>query len=271
MNATLLIPWFRFEPVAVQVAQHEFVVYPFQAAMLFGVIVALIMAFLFAQENQRPLKITADFALHTLVFAFPISLLFNGLFYQPETVRRLFDNTGAISDISFGWSSYGGVLGGIAGAFFWKWRRGGSILEIGDSFAFGGPFGWFVGRLGCFAVHDHPGRVSDFVLAVADYQVGPPPWAPRHDLGLYDAIVLLCLSCVFMLAARKRRPPGSYFGLLGLLYAPARFLLDFLRAPYAEGGDLRYAGLTPSQYVSIGFFIAGVVLLRRLRTTAREP
>jgi len=271
VSATLLIPWFRFQPVTVEVAQHELVLNPFQVTMLFGVIVALVMAFLFARENQRPWKSTVDLALHALAFAFPISLLFNGLFYQPEAVRRLCENPVAILDIPLGWSSYGGVLGGFVGAAVWKWRRGGSILEIGDSLAFGGPFGWFVGRLGCFAVHDHPGRASDFALAVADYQVGPPPWGPRHDLGLYDAIVLLCLSCVFLFAARRRRPPGFYFGLLGLLYAPARFLLDFLRAPYVEGGDLRYAGLTPSQYVSIGFFIAGAVLMRQLRTTAREP
>ena len=270
VSASLLIPWFRFHPVTIEVGQHEVAVYPFQVMMLIGVLVSLVMAFLFARENQRSLRSTLDFAVHALVFAFPISLLFNGLFYQPETLRNLVEDPSTFSGIRLGWSMYGGVLGGFLGAAVWKWRRGGSILEIGDSLAFGGPFGWFIARLGCFAVHDHPGRISDSFLAVADFRVGAPPWPPRHDLGFYDAIVLLLISLVFLFLSRTPRSPGFYFGALGLLYAPARFLLDFLRAPYAEGGDVRYAGLTPSQYVSIGFFITGVLVMRRVTTPAAQ-
>jgi phosphatidylglycerol:prolipoprotein diacylglycerol transferase len=40
---------------------------------------------------------------------------------------------------------------------------------------------------------------------------------------------------------------------VALLYAPLRFGLDFLRAD-----DVRYAGLTPAQYVMIGLFAAGI-------------
>jgi phosphatidylglycerol:prolipoprotein diacylglycerol transferase len=114
-------------------------------------------------------------------------------------------------------------------------------------------------------VHDHPGRVSDFALAVADYQVGKPPWPPRHDLGLYEAIALGCISLAFVFLSRSPRKPGYYMGLLGLLYPPTRFLLDFLRAPHAEGGDVRYAGLTPSQYVSVGLFISAVLVAERVK------
>lgn len=271
MSAPLLIPWFRYYPVSVDVGQHELVLYPFDVAMFVGVVTALILAFLFAHEHQRSLKQTLGFAFYILIFAFPISKLFNGLLYKPGTLGRLLEEPASIFDIWLGWSMYGGILGGILGAWVWKWRRNGSILEIGDSFAFGGPFGWCIARLGCFVVHDHPGRVSDFALAVADFQVGKPPWPPRHDLGLYDAMVLAGISVVFLFVSRSPRKPGFYVGLLGLLHPPARFLLDFLRAPYAEGGDVRYAGLTPSQYISIGLFIAGVLVMQRALASSDDP
>ena len=50
---------------------------------------------------------------------------------------------------------------------------------------------------------------------------------------------------------RSRRPVGFYCVLLPLAYAPVRFFLDFLRATPLEGGDVRYAGLTPAQWSSI--------------------
>ncbi|WP_437593604.1 hypothetical protein [Sorangium sp. So ce1000] len=51
---------------------------------------------------------------------------------------------------------------------------------------------------------------------------------------------------------------------MAVLYAPVRFLLDFLRIV-----DVRYAGLTPGQYGAIALFIAGLVLL--IRSTRVQP
>lgn len=271
MNAQILIPWFRYHPFTVEVGPLDVKLYPFQVAMWIGVATTLVIAFQFAKAHGRPLRATIDFGAHILVFAFPISKIFNGLFYEPGMLERILRDPTSIVDVWHGWSMVGGVLGGIVGAWVWKWRRGGSILEVGDAFAFGGPFGFCIGRIGCFAVHDHPGRVSNFFLAVADYQVGKPPWPPRHDLGLYEAIVLAVISILFWWIGRKPTKPGLFFGLLGLLFAPARFFLDFLRAPLLEGGDVRYGGLTPSQYVSLGFFVAGVMVLRRVYAGSQAP
>jgi len=267
----LLIPWFRYYPFIVELGPWAITVYPFRMMMWTGIVTGLILALLFAQEHRRPVGPTLRLGLYILIFALPISKLFNGFFYQPGVLRRVLESPASIAEISLGWSMIGGALGGLIGAWVWKWRTGGSILEVGDSFAFAGPFGWCLGRVGCFLVHDHPGRVSDFALAVADYQVGKPPWFPRHDLGLYEATVLAVLSLVFLFVAHRPRKPGRYVALLGVLFPPARFLLDFLRAPHSEGGDMRYAGLTPSQYVSIALFIAGVLVMRRVRASASVP
>jgi phosphatidylglycerol---prolipoprotein diacylglyceryl transferase len=52
--------------------------------------------------------------------------------------------------------------------------------------------------------------------------------------------------------------------IVSLVYAPTRFLLDFLRLPDAEGGDLRYASLTPAQWSCIGLFVLGLLVTRHV-------
>jgi phosphatidylglycerol:prolipoprotein diacylglycerol transferase len=102
-----------------------------------------------------------------------------------------------------------------------------------------------VARLGCFAVHDHPGVRTDFPLAVAF------PGGPRHDLGLYDALWLFALAALLHALRRREVLRGGLLPLLALLYAPARFFFDFLRARDLSYVDARYAGLTPAQYACI--------------------
>ena len=55
--------------------------------------------------------------------------------------------------------------------------------------------------------------------------------------------------------------------LVGLLYAPVRFLLDFLR--FNPDFDPRYVGLTFAQWVSILAFGAAVALLIRVVTNGK--
>jgi phosphatidylglycerol:prolipoprotein diacylglycerol transferase len=271
MSAQLLIPWFKWEPIVVDLGSRHVTVFPFQIMVGVAVVVVLGIAVLFARKHARSVEMTLDFAVHILLLAFPVSYLLNGILYEPDTFLQVVRNPSEAFDTRLGWTMYGGIIGGIVGSWVWKWRRKGPILETADAFAFAAPFGWCIGRIGCFGVHDHPGRVSDFVLAVANYHVGEPPYLPRHDLGLYDAIALAAIGFAFIALGRKPRKPGFYVGLLPLAYTPARFFLDFLRAPASEGGDIRYGGLTPSQYVSIALVLAGVVVMRRVRASSEPP
>jgi len=121
-------------------------------------------------------------------------------------------------------------------------------------------------------VHDHPGVVTDFPLAVADYQVRglAPPWPPRHDLGLYEVFWCLAVIPLFWWLGRTKRPRGFYFALLPLLYAPVRFGLDFLRATDAEGGDPRILfGLTPGHYGAMLLFTGGLFVMWRVMRRPR--
>ncbi|HET9754819.1 MAG TPA: prolipoprotein diacylglyceryl transferase family protein, partial [Myxococcales bacterium] len=111
--------------------------------------------------------------------------------------------------------------------------------------------GWMVARLGCFSVHDHPGVLTSFPLAVAF------PNGARHDLGFYDALVLGALSVALYALDRRGRLRDRLLPLLAVLYGTSRFLLDFLRARDLPYTDARYLGLTPAQFACIALVIWG--------------
>lgn len=160
-----------------------------------------------------------------------------------------------------GLSSMGGVLGGLLGIVLFFRRIKTPLGPYLDALALGVAPGWMVARIGCFLVHDHPGVRSDFILAV-DFPVRDYG-GPRHDLGLYDALVLGVISLVLFALKGRRPKEGRLMGVLAVLYTVSRFFLDFLRASDLGFVDRRYAGLTPAQYVVVGLFGVGVWLLLR--------
>jgi phosphatidylglycerol:prolipoprotein diacylglycerol transferase len=158
------------------------------------------------------------------------------------------------------------VFGSAVGALYWSYKRRVPLLPVYECIAYGFPLGWAFGRTGCFVVHDHPGKATDFFLGVADYPVPGLPLATRHDLGLYEVFWSLAVLALFQWLGRKPRPWGLYTGLFALLYGPFRFGLDFLRVT-----DRTYAGLTPGHYASLLSVGIGVALLLYMRRHGHEP
>jgi len=159
-----------------------------------------------------------------------------------------------------GLSSFGGFVGGSAGAVLFLRRQAvsGSVWTYVDSFAYAFPFAWVLGRAGCFVAYDHPGRPTTFVLGEV-YKDG----IVRHNLGLDEGIYSIFIATLFHVLGRRPRFPGFFLGLFMVLYAPFRFGADFLRIV-----DVRYHGLTPGQYGCIALAFAGAALLVR-RTPAK--
>jgi phosphatidylglycerol:prolipoprotein diacylglycerol transferase len=119
---------------------------------------------------------------------------------------------------------------------------------------------WMFGRIGCFMAHDHIGTPSTFPLAVNF------PGGPRHDLGLYEAILMAFLS-MLMYAMRDVRGRGVMAGTLMATYSFARFWFDFLRI-----GDSKYFGLTPAQYGTFVLAAFGIwLVVRGRRELVNDP
>ncbi|MBI4237548.1 MAG: prolipoprotein diacylglyceryl transferase [Deltaproteobacteria bacterium] len=236
-----------------------------------GVVLAVMMGTRKAKQLGLPRHEFQNMAFFLLIIGWLAAHIFEVVFYHPDFILK---QPMILLDITNGFSSYGGLIGGIAAFFIWTrgpYRK--DRILWAEAAAWSLPFAWFFGRIGCSVVHDHPGSPApDWWPLAIDFSDPYRPWlnGPRHDLGFYEAIWWFVILIVMLMLNRKPRRPGFYLWLLPILYAPVRFGLDFLRVSDAAGGDTRYLGLTPAQYLSIvlaGVAIYFVIRYRYYRTS----
>jgi phosphatidylglycerol:prolipoprotein diacylglycerol transferase len=168
-----------------------------------------------------------------------------------------------------GISSYGGFIGALLGLLYFARTtlKGKNLFVYSDLLMQGLVLGWLFGRLGCTISFDHPGDVTDFALGFARGGIA------RHNLGfyefLYTLVVLFPTSLWIYAQERKGRLASGYnTAVIGLLYAPLRFVLDLFRATDMAGADTRYFGLTFAHYCCLATMALCVAILMRIRKLA---
>ena len=201
-----------------------------------------------------------------LVTGFLGAHLFSVILYFPDQLRA---DPWLLFRIWEDISSFGGMIGGIVGAFLFFAIRAPQLgartrLAYLDAVAFVFPFGLAFGRLGCALAHDHPGSVTTFPLAISLRSATAQAYIQHvyetagqslpgavnrmgfHDLGLYECLFLLfTVIPAFSYWNRYRRKPGFYLLAFAVLYLPVRFAFESLRI-----SDVRYLRLTPAQWVA---------------------
>ncbi|MCB0271609.1 MAG: prolipoprotein diacylglyceryl transferase [Bdellovibrionales bacterium] len=203
-----------------------------------------------ARRQGLPQKICYDLVFYTIIAGFIGAHLFHGFFYEkPFSWRKIF--------LTFhGLSSMGGFIGGWLGGYVFLRIKDQPVLRYADVSLWALVIGMFWGRLGCFSVHDHPGKLTNFFLGVTF------PGGARHDLGLYEALFLLFLILWLKAVTWKKNKPLLVTQTILIGYGVFRFAFDFLRATDLQHADARYWGLTPAQYVGIGWIVIGFVMVR---------
>lgn len=240
----------------------------------FGTAVAIAVLVGMSMSRYRAIRVGLDTVLAEKMFSWLLigglvgAHLFAVLFYFPGTVRT---DPWVLLRFWQHLSSFGGMLGGLTALsiFLWLKHRHLSSRQRGEVFnhvAFVFPFSLAIGRMGCAMVHDHPGSLTKFPLAVSlesdaaqAFMASMYPsamWPDLagslseigfHDLGLYEMLYLLLIIIpVFLWLDRKPKSTGHFVPAFVLLYMPVRFGLDFLRV-----SDAVYAGLTPAQWIAL--------------------
>lgn len=253
-----VIPWFELPSLKL----GPFSIQSFGVLSALGILAAVSLAARAAKGMGKDPQVILDFAIVGVLAGVAGGHVVHLVFYHPEELRDPL----RIVKIWEGLSSMGGLGGAIVGAAVWFRVKRVRFRDYADAFALGMAPGWGIARIGCFTVHDHPGVHTSFPLAVrfAD--------GPRHDLGLYEAIVLLSIGALLWLLRRRGALEGRLLPLLAVLYGVARFLLDFLRASDVAYPDARFLGLTFAQYFAVGLVGYGVwALVRRAPQRFAEP
>jgi phosphatidylglycerol:prolipoprotein diacylglycerol transferase len=188
-----------------------------------------------------------------------------------------------------GISSYGGFIGGGIGFALYVWWKRLPVRLFADVTIVGLLPAFTIGRIACTVVSDHIGAAVDpsrwYAFLAMDYPrklnlahlaetyPGTSEFIRAWNLGLVEFLYLVPINIlVLYLAFRpsKRMPAGFVTVLTGVLYAPVRFFLDFLRP---EDTDPRYLDLTFAQWSSILAFGLAIYAANRILKTgaAAEP
>ncbi|WNG32550.1 prolipoprotein diacylglyceryl transferase [Archangium violaceum] len=253
-----MIPYLHVPPIKLGPLTIE----PFGIFVALGILLA---ARLLSRQAERegldstPLQ---DYAPWGVGVGVVVGHLFHLFAYHPEELSK---SPFQIIKVWDGLSSFGGLIGGILAAVVFFRVRKLRFRDYADAFALSVAPGWAVARLGCFAVHDHPGVRTDFFLAVNF------PGGPRHDLGMYDALFLFAISGLLWSLRNAGKLRGKLLPLLSLLYAFGRFFFDSLRATDLSYVDSRYFGLTPAQYGCFGLIAFGIYGLVKWQAPAKKP
>ena len=231
---------------------------------VFGILVAagVLAGVLFAESRARALAVPSDDLHAAIAWAVvPGFVSAHLVALMPYLGTSGGWSLGVLFEYWHGMSSFGGFAGALVGLTLYHYLHPRAPrLAMAEILVQALVVGWVFGRLGCTVVHDHIGKPSNFWLAIRF------PDGPRHDLGLYELLyTVFVLVPAVVILNRKARPPGTTIAWISLLYAPARFLGDFLRNTDLPTADARYLGLTLGQYGSIVLACVGLALAYRIR------
>ncbi|MBU0645916.1 prolipoprotein diacylglyceryl transferase [Patescibacteria group bacterium] len=211
-----------------------------------------------AKQRKQDAGLIWDLATWVILGAFVMARVFHVWLYNFDYYAA--DPTKIFVIWEGGWSIIGGFLGAVlAGAWYLK-KRQVNFGEYADTTIFGLPLGLFIGRIGCFLIHDHPGKITNFFLGV-QY----PDGIIRHDHGLYLSLSGLGLFAAYLIMWKLKIEKGLLLPVFLLWYGAVRFVLDFYRATDGLIVDARYWGLTPAQFASLFMIVLGITLLIRKR------
>lgn len=237
-----MIPWFQFTTVHIGLIPIQ--VWGFFVA--FGIFCAAWVAAKKAARDGLSGEVIWDFTFWLIVAAFVGARLFEVVYEPAWYFAHPLD---LLKFWQGGFSEMGGIIGAVVMLVVYFRKKKLDLEKYSGTIAYGLPLGLGIGRIGCFLIHDHPGTFTDFFLGV-QY-----PDGIRHDHGLYLSIEGLLLFVLFVLLDQRKAKPRTFVSIFLIAHGIVRLSLDFLRMV-----DIRYAMLTPAQFVAAGMILAGIVL-----------
>jgi len=183
-----------------------------------------------------------------------------------------------------GLAYYGGFIGASIAAVFLLRRDRFPFWKAADMAGFAVPLGLGFGRMGCLLAGCCFGVRTDSWAAMSFPPRSPASeaqfklkeltsameWShPVHPTQIYESAACLAIAAVCLLWVHgRKRYDGQVFVWFLVLYAAARFVLEFWRAD--DRGAL--FGLSTSQLIGLGIVaVAAAIHHRRTRALATPP
>ena len=154
-----------------------------------------------------------------------------------------------------GFVFFGGLIGAVLGLYIYSIRKWNRFLDLLDTYVSIIPLGQAIGRIGCFFNGCCYGKTYNGFFSVR-YIVNYietfvfPTWFIESG---FCFLLFICMFCI-----SKQLFAGMYSAIYMMSYSLFRFIIEFFRGDSLRGV---WCGLSTSQYISIGIFFIGVVIL----------
>ena len=138
-----------------------------------------------------------------------------------------------------GMSFHGGLVGGLVGGYIVCRMLKLSAWTIADLAIIGVPLALALGRCANFVNGELWGKPTD--LPWGGVFGGSAGEIPRHPSQLYEAFLegIVLFVILYSMSRKKKLPPqGAFIGTFVLGYGVVRFLIEFVRVPDAQLGQL---------------------------------
>jgi phosphatidylglycerol:prolipoprotein diacylglycerol transferase len=171
-----------------------------------------------------------------------------------------------------GLSFHGGLMGGTIAMVIFLKKKQIPVLRASDAIVPCVLVGLSWGRIGCFMNGCCFGKVTGVPWSVK-FPAGSPAFYKHQNLGLlaegatsslavhpaqfYATVMAVLLVAILLWLHGRKKSDGAVLIASALFYGVVRFMLEFFR----DDDVTMAAGLTQSQFLSMGIFAVGVVLL----------
>ncbi len=179
-------------------------------------------------------------------------LFYNFSYYMQQPLEIFYVWTG-------GMSFHGGLLGVIISMAAYARKTNRHFLQVSDFVAPLIGVGIAAVRLSNFINQELWGRITDLPIGMVFPLAGPEP---RHPSQLYEAFFEgVVLFTILWIYTNKKRPLGRPSGLFLILYAVARFSIEFVREPDAHIGLLAFDWMSMGQLLTLPMIALGLFLI----------
>ena len=166
-----------------------------------------------------------------------------------------------------GFVFYGGLIGGVLGLYVYSKSFKISFKKLCMILIPVVPIFHSIGRIGCLLAGCCYGREYSGFGSITFYNTNLAPiGVPLFPMQIVESICNLMIFLIILLTYKRFKGTYKTIALYSVLYSVVRFILEFYRGDAARGIIV----LSTSQWISIGLFIAGIILFiydKRLKKT----
>ncbi|MFP3153655.1 prolipoprotein diacylglyceryl transferase [Lachnospiraceae bacterium ZAX-1] len=236
-----------------------FTIHGYGLMIAIGIIAALLLAYYRAKSKN----LDFDKLYSMVMWAIVLGYVASKLTYYITIFPTILENPRRLLDLSDGFVVYGGIIGGIATAYFYCKRHGLRVSEYIDLAIPSVALAQGFGRLGCFLAGCCYGNETSSAFHIIFRESA---FAPNNVQLIPTQLISSFLdfaNCFLLLFLSKRvKHNGQITALYFIFYSIGRFALEFFRGDLIRGS---VGSLTTSQFISPFVCVAGIIIFMASR------